>query len=182
MIDLDLRKPKIHHGFKASNDNGMSNYISGLASFEEVIKHSSITNLDFITAGLIPPNPSELIQSENFQAILSSLKEKYDVILIDNPPVGIVSDGIHILAQADIPIYVFKANYSKRVFAERVEELFNVQQLKSLNVILNGVQSHQSIYGYGYQYGYTYSGYYSDDESEFFLYKWIKKIKNKWKK
>jgi len=182
VIDLDLRKPKIHHGFKASNDNGMSNYISGLASFEEVIKHSSITNLDFITAGLIPPNPSELIQSENFQAILSSLKEKYDVILIDNPPVGIVSDGIHILAQADIPIYVFKANYSKRVFAERVEELFNVQKLKSLNVILNGVQSHQSIYGYGYQYGYTYSGYYSDDESEFFLYKWIKKIKNKWKK
>jgi len=182
VIDLDLRKPKIHHGFKASNDNGMSNYISGLVSFEEVIKHSSITNLDFITAGLIPPNPSELIQSENFQAILSSLKEKYDVILIDNPPVGIVSDGIHILAQADIPIYVFKANYSKRVFAERVEELFNVQKLKSLNVILNGVQTHQSIYGYGYQYGYTYSGYYSDDESEFFLYKWIKKIKNKWKK
>lgn len=182
VIDLDLRKPKIHHGFKASNDNGMSNYISGLASFEEVIKHSSITNLDFITAGLIPPNPSELIQSENFQAILSSLKEKYDVILIDNPPVGIVSDGIHILAQADIPIYVFKANYSKRVFAERVEELFNVQKLNSLNVILNGVQTHQSIYGYGYQYGYTYSGYYSDDESEFFLYKWIKKIKNKWKK
>jgi capsular exopolysaccharide synthesis family protein len=182
VIDLDLRKPKIHHGFKASNENGMSNYISGLASFEEVIRHSSITNLDFITAGLIPPNPSELIQSENFQAILSSLKEKYDVILIDNPPVGIVSDGIHILAQADIPIYVFKANYSKRVFAERVEELFNVQKLKSLNVILNGVQSHQSIYGYGYQYGYTYSGYYSDDESNFFLYKWIKKIKNKWKK
>ena len=182
VIDLDLRKPKIHLGFKATNENGMSNYISGLASFEEVIKHSSITNLDFITAGLIPPNPSELIQSENFQAILSSLKEKYDVILIDNPPVGIVSDGIHILAQADIPIYVFKANYSKRVFAERVEELFNVQKLKSLNVILNGVQTRQSIYGYGYQYGYTYSGYYSDDESEFFLYRWIKKIKNKWKK
>lgn len=182
VIDLDLRKPKIHHGFKESNENGMSNYISGLASFEEVIKHSSITNLDFITAGLIPPNPSELIQSENFQAILSSLKEKYDVILIDNPPVGIVSDGIHILAQADIPIYVFKANYSKRVFAERVDELFKVQKLKSLNVILNGVQSQQSIYGYGYQYGYTYSGYYSDDESDFFLYKWLKKIKNKWKK
>ena len=182
VIDLDLRKPKIHHGFKESNENGMSNYISGLASFEEVIKHSSITNLDFITAGLIPPNPSELIQSENFQAILSSLKEKYDVILIDNPPVGIVSDGIHVLAQADIPIYVFKANYSKRVFAERVDELFKVQKLKSLNVILNGVQSQQSIYGYGYQYGYTYSGYYSDDESDFFLYKWLKKIKNKWKK
>jgi capsular exopolysaccharide synthesis family protein len=186
VIDLDLRKPKVHHGFRAKNDNGMSNYISGLASFEEVINHSSITNLDFITAGLIPPNPSELIQSESFQVILSSLKEKYDVILIDNPPVGIVSDGIHILAQADIPIYVFKANYSKRIFAERVDELFKVQKLKSLNIILNGVESHHSIYGYGYQYGYQYgysnSGYYSDDKSEFFLYKWIKKMKDKWTK
>jgi capsular exopolysaccharide synthesis family protein len=186
VIDLDLRKPKVHHGFRAKNDNGMSNYISGLASFEEVINHSSITNLDFITAGLIPPNPSELIQSESFQVILSSLKEKYDVILIDNPPVGIVSDGIHILAQADIPIYVFKANYSKRIFAERVDELFKVQKLKSLNIILNGVESHHSIYGYGYHYGYQYgyskSGYYSDDKSEFFLYKWIKKMKDKWKR
>lgn len=182
VIDLDLRKPKIHHGFKVSNELGMSNYISGLATFEEVVRHASIANLDFITAGLIPPNPSELIQSENFKNILASLKERYDVILIDNPPVGIVSDGIHLLAQADIPIYVFKANYSKRVFAQRVDELFKVQKLKSLNVILNGVEAKQSIYGYGYQYGYTYSGYYSDEESGFFLFKWFRKIKSKWKK
>lgn len=181
VIDLDLRKPKIHHGFKVSNELGMSNYISGLATFEEVVHHASIANLDFITAGLIPPNPSELIQSENFKNILASLKERYDVILIDNPPVGIVSDGIHLLAQADIPIYVFKANYSKRVFAQRVDELFKVQKLKSLNVILNGVEAKQSIYGYGYQYGYTY-GYYSDEESGFFLLKWLRKIKSKWKK
>lgn len=184
IIDLDLRKPKIHHGFKVSNELGMSNYISGLATFEEVIQHSSIANLDFITAGLIPPNPSELIQSENFKNILASMKEKYDVILIDNPPVGIVSDGTHLLAQADIPIYVFKANYSKRIFAERVDELFKVQKLKSLNVILNGVEANQSIYGYGYGYefGYSHSSYYSDEESGFFLFKWFRKIKSKWKK
>ena len=182
VIDLDLRKPKIHHGFKVKNELGMSNYISGLVTFEEVVHRASIANLDFITAGLIPPNPSELIQSENFKNILASLKEKYDVILVDNPPVGIVSDGIHLLAQADIPIYVFKANYSKRVFAQRVDELFKVQKLKSLNVILNGVEAKQSIYGYGYQYGDTYSDYYSDEESRFFLLNWFKKIKSKWKK
>jgi len=87
-----------------------------------------------------------------------------------------------LLAQADIPLYVFKANYSKRIFAERVEELFKVQKLDSLNVILNGVESNQSIYGYGYAYGENYNGYYSDGENEFFLKTWLKKISNKWKK
>ena len=183
IIDLDLRKPKVHHGFDVENTNGMSNFISGLSTFDEVIKHSTFNNLDFITSGLIPPNPSELIQSDAFKTILSDLKERYDIILIDNPPVGIVSDGIHILAQADIPIYIFKANFSKRIFAERVEELFKVQKIQKLNVILNGVENNNSIYGYGYQYSYTDSGYYTEDEqSGFFLFNWINKIKMKWKK
>ncbi len=181
IIDLDLRKPKVHHGFNVENSNGMSNYISGLSTFDEVIKHSTYNNLDFITSGLIPPNPSELIQSDAFKTILSDLKERYDIILIDNPPVGIVSDGIHILAQADIPIYIFKANFSKRIFAERVEELFKVQKINKLNVILNGVENNNSIYGYGYQYSYTDTGYYTEDEqSGFFLFNWINKMK--WKK
>ena len=183
IIDLDLRKPKVHHGFDVENTNGMSNFISGLSTFDEVIKHSTFNNLDFITSGLIPPNPSELIQSDAFKTILSDLKERYDIILIDNPPVGIVSDGIHILAQADIPIYIFKANFSKRIFAERVEELFKVQKIQKLNVILNGVENNNSIYGYGYQYSYNDSGYYSEDEqSGFFLFNWMNKIKMKWKK
>ena len=183
IIDLDLRKPKIHHGFNVENTNGMSNFISGLSTFDKVVQHSTFNNLDFITSGLIPPNPSELIQSDAFKTILSDLKERYDIILIDNPPVGIVSDGIHILAQSDIPIYVFKANYSKRIFAERVDELFEVQKLKNLNVILNGVENNNSIYGYGYQYSYIDSGYYTEDErSGFFLFNWMNKIKMKWKK
>jgi capsular exopolysaccharide synthesis family protein len=183
IIDLDLRKPKIHHGFNVENTNGMSNLISGLSTIDMVIKHSTYNNLDFITSGLIPPNPSELIQSNAFKTILSDLKERYDIILIDNPPVGIVSDGIHILAQADIPIYIFKANFSKRIFAERVEELFKVQKINKLNVILNGVENNNSIYGYSYQYSYTDTGYYTEDEqSGFFLFNWINKIKGKWKK
>jgi tyrosine-protein kinase Etk/Wzc len=183
IIDLDLRKPKIHHGFNVENANGMSNFISGLSTMDEVIKHSTFNNLDFITSGLIPPNPSELIQSNAFKTILSDLKKRYDIILIDNPPVGIVSDGIHVLAQADIPIYIFKANFSKRIFAERVEELFKVQKIKNLNVILNGVENNNSIYGYGYQYSYMDSGYYTEDEqSGFFLFNWMNKIKMKWKK
>ena len=169
VLDLDLRKPKIHLGFNTNNDNGMSNLIVNQISLMECIHKSEIHNLDYITAGPIPPNPSELILSKDFQNILEKIKSMYEIIIIDNPPVGLVSDGVQILASADIPIYVFKAHYSKRVFAERVRELFDVQQIKSLNVILNGVVPGRGGYGYdyGYNYGYGYGyggGYYYEEK------------------
>ncbi|MES2587566.1 MAG: polysaccharide biosynthesis tyrosine autokinase [Bacteroidota bacterium] len=180
VIDLDLRKPKIHLGFKVNNDNGMSNLIVNQTSLIECINKSEIQNLDFITAGPVPPNPSELILSKDFQNILEKIKSMYDVIIIDNPPVGLVSDGVQVLASADIPIYVFKANYSKRVFAERVKELFEVQQISSLNVILNGVVTGRGgygyDYGYNYGYGYGYGGGYYYEESDSRKKNWFQKI------
>jgi tyrosine-protein kinase Etk/Wzc len=169
IIDLDMRKPKIHLGFGTENLLGISNLIIGKAKLEEVINHSSINNLDYITSGAIPPNPSELILSEAFDDIITDLKTKYDVIVIDNPPIGIVSDGISMLAKADIPIYVFKSNYSKRQFANRIVELKDVQKIKSLCVILNGIETEGNQYGYefGYGYGYGYGngqGYYTEEK------------------
>lgn len=158
LLDLDLRKPKVHLGFDVDNVHGMSSLIVGQSTLEDSIKHSSIEGFDFITAGPIPPNPSELILSKSFKNIVEELKELYDVIIIDNPPVGLVSDGVKNLTEADIPIYVFKSHYSKRNFANRVKELFEMQQLKNLNVILNGVQLSKRA-GYGYGYGYGYGGY-----------------------
>ena len=188
VIDLDLRKPKIHHGFGVENIEGMSNLISGISELSKVIQHSEIPNLDFITAGPIPPNPSELIQSKKMTEIIEMLKNKYDTIMIDNPPVGIVSDGIKMLAEADIPLYVFKANYSKRIFGKRVEELMEVQKIKNLNVILNGINTKKGGYGYGYGYGYGSGygsggdeGYYTDDEIELSRFQKIKsKLFSKW--
>lgn len=154
IIDLDMRKPKIHLGFNKPNKLGMSHLIIGHAKLEEVIQHTEIPSLDFITAGDIPPNPSELILSDAFNKIIEELKEKYDTIVIDNPPIGLVSDGVSVLAQADIPIYVFKSKYSKRQFANRIKELKEVQKIKSLCIILNGVDQFDNRYGYGYGYGY----------------------------
>ena len=178
IIDLDMRKPKIHLGFGVQNVHGMSGLIIGQSTLEQCIHKNVSENLDFITAGPIPPNPSELLLSEQFTSIINELKEIYDVIIIDNPPVGLVSDGVKILTDADIPIYVFKSHYSKRNFALRVKELFEMQQLSSLNVILNGVlKDKKSIYGYGYGYG---SGYVDQEENtkfkeKNFLVKWFKK-------
>lgn len=179
IIDLDMRKPKIHLGFGVQNVHGMSGLIIGQSTLEQCIHKNVSENLDFITAGPIPPNPSELLLSEEFTAIVNELKEMYDVIIIDNPPVGLVSDGVKILTDADIPIYVFKSHYSKRNFAMRVKELFEMQQLSSLNVILNGVlKDKKSIYGYGYGYG---SGYVDQEENtkfkeQNFLVRWFKKL------
>jgi capsular exopolysaccharide synthesis family protein len=133
----------------------MSNLIVGAVQLEECIQRSPIDQLDFITAGPIPPNPSELILSERFREIVEELKTHYDVIIIDNPPIGLVSDGVKNLTEADIPIYVFKSHFSKRNFVYRVKELFEMKQIDKLNVILNAVKSSKSDkYGYGYGYGY----------------------------
>ena len=123
VIDLDMRKPKIHLAFGTKNENGMSEILSKKTKIEDCIKTSSLENLDFITAGTLPPNPSELIVSETFDRTLYQLKKNYDFIIIDNPPVGLVTDGIPVLQKADYPIYIFKANYSRKNFVQNVEKL-----------------------------------------------------------
>jgi tyrosine-protein kinase Etk/Wzc len=184
LLDLDMRKPKVHLAFGLNNENGMSNLIIGSVQLEDVIHKNVDVNMDIITSGPIPPNPSELLLGRNFKKIIEQLKEIYDVIVIDNPPIGLVSDGIQILTEADIPIYVFKSQYSKRNFAFRVKELFEMQQVNSLNIILNGiVQSKKNVYGYGYGYG-SYEGYMEDETKKEvnFIQKIIRFIKGIFKK
>jgi len=150
-------------GLNVPNDKGISNLIIKQATLDECIRHSEVENLDFISAGPIPPNPSELILSDSFFEILEALKLRYDVVIIDNPPVGLVTDGVQILAKADVPIYIFKAHYSKRNFAGRVRELFDMNQITHLNIILNGTKASKGKYGYGYGYGY---GYYEEEDKK----------------
>ncbi|MGZ4155869.1 MAG: GumC family protein [Bacteroidia bacterium] len=163
IIDLDMRKPKIHIGFNAPNAKGMSTLLIGKDTIESTIQHSSLEYLDFITAGPIPPNPSELIISKKMDEIIAHLKTIYDVIIIDNPPVGLVSDGISMIQKADYPIYIFRADYSKRNFIQNVDRLFNEANITKLSVVLNGVDIERKSYGYNYGYGYGYGyGYYDE--------------------
>lgn len=150
LLDLDLRKPKVHFAFNDDNVKGMSNILIGETTWQENVRHSEIENLDFLTAGPTPPNPSELMLSKKLTQVLEELKKVYDVIIIDNPPVGVVSDGVQLLSKADIPIYIFKSHFSKRSFIERVEELIDVQKVENLSVILNGEIGSKKSYGYYY--------------------------------
>ena len=162
VLDLDLRKPKVHFGFNTENTTGMSAVFAKKANWKDCVKKSAIEGLDFITAGAIPPNPSELIIRGGLDELLEQFKKEYDLVLIDNPPVGIVSDGVLIMSKADCPIYVFRSNYSKRMFSARVAELFESNMVSKLSVILNSVELKRQGYGYGY--GYGYGEYYEDQE------------------
>jgi tyrosine-protein kinase Etk/Wzc len=161
VLDLDLRKPKVHHGFNARNEKGMSTILSGQTKIQDCLQNSGLAELDFISAGPIPPNPSELILSDRMNETIEELKTLYDIIVIDNPPIGLVSEGIGILSMADCPIYIFKANYSKRSFANIVKDVVEKQRIKGLSVILNATDSKRNRYGYGYGYG---SGYYEESK------------------
>lgn len=170
ILDLDMRKPKIHVGFGVPNDKGMSTILIGRNTIDECIYKSSLNNLDFITAGPVPPNPSELIISSRMVEILDQLKERYDVVVADNPPIGLVTDGIRIIKIADYPIYVFRENYSKRNFVQNVRKLISDNNITNLNIVLNAVDIKKSGYGYSgvydYDYGYGYGygfGYYDED-------------------
>lgn len=94
LIDADMRRPNIHNIFKLNNSAGLSNVVSKMISFEEVVKCDVITDLDVLVAGTIPPNPSELMCSNSFIKMIEKLTEKYEYIIIDTPPVGVVADAL----------------------------------------------------------------------------------------
>ncbi|HLW29852.1 MAG TPA: polysaccharide biosynthesis tyrosine autokinase [Brumimicrobium sp.] len=157
VVDLDMRKPKVHLGFNKHNEKGMSNLLAKHCEIEEVVQKTSLEGLEFISAGPVPPNPSELILSKTFEDVVEKLKERFDIIIFDNPPVGLVSDGVQLLSKVDVPIYVFRANYSKRRFVEKLKEISVIDDIKNINVVLNGVDIKRSTYGG------NYGGYYSEN-------------------
>ncbi|HRE97369.1 MAG TPA: polysaccharide biosynthesis tyrosine autokinase, partial [Flavobacteriales bacterium] len=156
ILDLDMRKPKIHIGFGTDNEVGMSSLLIGRDQLEQCIRKSEMENLHFITAGPIPPNPAELIINGKLDSILEELKRIYDIVIVDLPPVGLVTDGIPIVQMADYPIYVFRANYSKKNFVQNADRLVNENNIQRLSVVLNSVDTDRGSSGYNYGYGYGY--------------------------
>lgn len=182
ILDLDMRKPKIHLGFNVENNHGMSTLLIGKDKPDDCITKSSLANLDFITAGPIPPNPAELIISPKMEELIDYLKNLYEIIIIDLPPVGIVSDGVPMLKRADYPIYILRANFSRKMFINQINKLIHENKVNNLSVILNGVEmsrikygyGYGYSYGYGYGYGYSYGyGYYEDDEAPKTFMGWL---------
>ena len=167
VLDLDMRKPKIHLAFGAENHIGLSTILIEKNTLEESIQHSRIPDLDFITAGPTPPNPSELILLPTLDKLIEDLKLKYDVIIIDTPPVGIVTDGILLMSKSDVPLYIVRINYSKFFVAQEIKRTLNRGGYNKLRVIANAVPTNR---GFRYNYGYYENDSVSKPKG------WIKKI------
>lgn len=165
IIDLDLRKPKIHLSLNVENGEGMSRVLSGHVKLEDVIHHTDIPTLDYITADMTPPNPSELISGSSLSEALNELKKTYDYIIVDTSPIGLVADAIHLFKEADLPIYILKANYSKRRFIYNLDYLQDKKGIGHINIILNGINMNMNRNSYQYGYGYGY-GSYSDSHQK----------------
>ena len=94
LIDCDLRRPNVHNIFKIDNINGLSNIVGKMVTFEDAVKRDVLNNLDILTAGTIPPNPSEIMCSSTFVELIKGLYEDYDYIIFDTPPIGVVADAL----------------------------------------------------------------------------------------
>ncbi len=154
VINLDLRKPTLHHYFNVDNSSGMSTYLSGKSSIGEIIQSTQYENLDVIASGPIPPNPSELIMTDKLDKLLDDLKEVYDYIFIDSAPLGLVTDTMHLIQYADTSLIVFRENYAKKSFVSDLNGLVKRYDLKHIGIVINSVDISSGSYGYGYGYGY----------------------------
>ncbi|MDP2038561.1 MAG: CpsD/CapB family tyrosine-protein kinase, partial [Ignavibacteria bacterium] len=156
ILDADLRKPRVHAVFNQKRFPGFTDYFFGQASFEEVVRKTELANLDYITAGTIPPNPSEILSSTQMEAFIEKLKTMYDYILIDSPPVIAVTDSEILSSIVDATVLVVSANNTEMELMEKAVELLNHEQGSFIGIILNNF-TYRSGYGSYYKYYYYYS-------------------------
>jgi capsular exopolysaccharide synthesis family protein len=159
LLEVDLRKPKLSEIFGISSTaNGISNYLIGEKEADEIIKRTEVnSNLFIISAGPIPPNPSELLLNGRIQELLVYLENAFDFIVIDTAPVSPVTDAYLLSQFCDSTLYVVRHAYTPRIYLQLLDENNRVRGLKNLALIFNGVKSRgigKGGYGNGYGYGY----------------------------
>lgn len=151
LVDLDLRKAKPNVPFKVSDSaKGVSTILILKNTWQECIVKTTVENFDYIPSGPHPPNPSELLMKKEFSDLLTDLKKHYDFIILDTPPVGLVTDGIMAMKRADLTLYVFRANYSKKEFLDNLQRIININKFSNITTLLNAVSTSGKTYGYGY--------------------------------
>jgi capsular exopolysaccharide synthesis family protein len=151
LVDLDMRKAKNHLPFKShDHSRGVSTVLIKKDSWQEIVIPTPVKNFDYLPSGPHPPNPSELLLHGEFASLLESLKAHYDVIILDTPPVGLVTDGIMAMRHADVSLYVFRADYSRKEFLDNLQRIININKFSNITTVLNAVTTKGKTYGYGY--------------------------------
>lgn len=151
LLDLDMRKAKGNPPFEIKDTSkGISTILIQKNNWRECIVKTSLENFDFLPAGPQPPNPSELLLNGAFINLLDELKEHYDYIVIDTPPIGLVTDGIIAMKRSDLSIYVIRANYSHKDFINTLHRNIAINKFNNLAVVLNAIPSSGKPYGHVY--------------------------------
>ncbi|MDR1115588.1 MAG: polysaccharide biosynthesis tyrosine autokinase [Tannerella sp.] len=169
LIDMDIRKGTLGRGITIHKnidgyDIGLTSYLSRIVSKVEslIIQDEDYPKIDIIRSGPVPPNPAELLLSPRLDELINILRDKYEYIIIDNVPAGLVADTLISNRVADLTLYIIRAGKMDRRMLPDIEQLYREEKLKNMAVILNGVGAG---IGYGYGYGYSYGyGYGNDSE------------------
>ena len=166
LIGLDVRKPRLAEMFNLSDHKkGISMFLSGDANnksllFDQIMPSGFNKNLDILPAGVIPPNPAELLSRKNLDKAIEYLKEVYDYIILDTAPVGLVADTLIISRVTDATVFICRADFTAKRDLELVNSLHKEQKLKNMSIVLNGLDMNKRKYGYYYGYGRYGSGRY----------------------
>lgn len=168
LMELDLRKPKISKMLGISNNIGFSNYAINKSKIEQIIIPSGFSeNLWIIPSGPLPPNPSELIMMPSIDELFTTLKQRFDYIIIDTAPLGLVTDAQLLANYAVTSLYIVRQGYTFKEQLLLIDEARKDKKLPRLNIIVNDVKSSKGYgYGYGYGYGDVSNGYFGDEKKK----------------
>lgn len=152
LVDSDLRKPSVHKQFKISSARGLTDVLIGEISLDEALKEMrDLPELKILTCGTIPPNPSELISSKKYKELIEELKQRFDMVIIDTPPVGNVSDGIILSSEADGVILTIAARKTRINHAQYSVEALRKVNANILGVVMTKVRDKKKIGYYEYK-------------------------------
>ncbi|EPR67835.1 Tyrosine-protein kinase Wzc [Cyclobacterium qasimii M12-11B] len=191
IIGLDLRKPKLAKYLGVSNKKGLSTFLVDKDSADEIILKTQYENLYAVPSGAVPPNPAELLLKDKMAEFLEQLEQEFDIIIMDCPPVGLVSETMDLLRFSDVNLYIVRHDFTHKNHLLMINDLYSNDQVRNFYAVFNGLKGGGDTYdfgGYNYGYGYNYSymmknsygdGYYSEEKK--FKTSWLEKFLSKFK-
>lgn len=167
IVGADMRRPKIYDDLYLTNDIGLSNFLSAQIGFNEILQPTSIENLSLVSAGPVPPNPSELLMSNHMQTFMDQAQDQFDFVILDTPPIGLVTDAFILSKYANHTVFLIRQDYTPKQAIKTVQEFYENGKIKNVSILFNDIKKIGPGYGYGsgygyyygYGYGYGYGGY-----------------------
>lgn len=159
VVGMDIRRPVLAHKFGLNNQQGVTTFLSGqVADINSLLHKSDLSdNLYILPAGPVPPNPNELLLSENMGRMMEQLRDDFDYVILDSAPIGVISDSFLIIPYSDIQLYVTRASYSTKSCLKVLHQAIRDNRLSDPYIVLNGVDINSGSYSYR-KYGHYYRG------------------------